>query len=339
MSEGLGEIMTSGPLLQVEDLRVYFNTDHGVAKAVDGVNFKVEEAETVCLVGESGCGKTVSALSILGLLPQPPAQIAGGKILFKGTNLLDLAQTDLRGLRGRQISMVFQEPMTSLNPVFTVGHQIEEVITTHEQVDHKESTQRIVKLLNDVGIAAPEERMQDYPHNLSGGQRQRVMIAMALACNPELIIADEPTTALDVTIQAQILNLFKELQENRRMAILQITHDLSVVAGVADRIYVMYAGITVEEGSVWQIFHEPCHPYTMGLLKSLPGRRAKGQELATIPGGVPDPASKPSGCPFHPRCLYIQKNCRMNFPDMCDFGNNHLARCPIIYAKRRAQSV
>jgi len=330
--------MTHEPLLVVENLKVYFDIDYGVAKAVDGVSFQVGRGETVCLVGESGCGKTVSALSILGLLPQPPAQIADGTVLFKGINLLELGQHELQKIRGREISMVFQEPMTSLNPVFTIGHQIEEVITTHEQVDHRESRERIVKLLNDVGIASPEERMKDYPHNLSGGQRQRVMIAMALACSPELIIADEPTTALDVTIQAQILYLFKELQENRRMAILQITHDLSVVAGVADRIYVMYAGIAVEEGSVWQIFREPSHPYTMGLLESLPGRRAKDQELATIPGTVPDPAHKPGGCPFHPRCQHVQESCRLVFPDMCDFGDDHLARCPIIHAERRAQS-
>ncbi len=338
MSERPGEIITSSPLLKVEDLRVYFETDHGVARAVDGVSFTVGQGETVCLVGESGCGKTVSALNILGLLPQPPARVAGGKILFKGSNLLDLGQKDLRRIRGREISMVFQEPMTSLNPVFTIGHQIEEVITTHEQVDHTETRKRIIELLDDVGIASPEERMQDYPHNLSGGQRQRVMIAMALACNPDLIIADEPTTALDVTIQAQILDLFKEMQTERRMAILQITHDLSVVAGVADRIYVMYAGITVEEGSALQIFHDPCHPYTMGLLESLPGRRAKGEELATIPGTVPDPIRKPPGCPFHPRCTYVQESCRVQFPDMVDFGDMHLARCPIIYAERRAQS-
>ncbi|UCE83540.1 MAG: ABC transporter ATP-binding protein [Deltaproteobacteria bacterium] len=330
--------MTPDPLLIVKDLKVYFDTDQGMAKAVDGVSFRVGQGETVCLVGESGCGKTVSALSILGLLPQPPAQIAGGKVFFKGRDLLELEQKDLREVRGREISMVFQEPMTSLNPVFTIGHQIEEVITTHEGVDQIESRQRIIRLLNDVGIASPEERMQDYPHNLSGGQRQRVMIAMALACSPELIIADEPTTALDVTIQAQILNLFKELQEDRGMAILQITHDLSVVAGVADRIYVMYAGIMVEEGSVWQIFREPCHPYTMGLLESLPGRRAKGQDLATIPGAVPDPANKPPGCPFHPRCRYVQESCRVQFPEMCDFSDRHLARCPIMYAKRKVQS-
>lgn len=336
MTQQVAESKTDESLLVVEDLKVYFETDLGVAKAVDGVSYKVGRGETVCLVGESGCGKTVSALSILGLLPQPPAKIAGGEVLFKGRNLLNVGEEDLQKIRGREISMVFQEPMTSLNPVFTIGHQIEEVITNHEGVSHNEAEKRIIKLLYDVGIASPEERIHDYPHNLSGGQRQRVMIAMALACNPDLVIADEPTTALDVTIQAQILNLFLELQEERGMAILQITHDLSVVAGMANRIYVMYAGIVVEEGSVWQIFHDPCHPYSMGLLESLPGRREKGQELATIPGAVPDPTIKPAGCPFHPRCPYVQESCRNHFPQMCNFGDNHLGRCPIIHAKRRA---
>jgi len=326
--------MTSEPLLIVNDLKVYFDTDLGLAKAVDGVSYQVRRGETVCLVGESGCGKTVSALSILGLLPQPPARIAGGEVLFKGRNLLELAEEDLQSVRGREISMVFQEPMTSLNPVFTVGHQIEEVITHHEGASHKEAEERILKLLHDVGIPSPEERIHDYPHNLSGGQRQRVMIAMALACGPDLVIADEPTTALDVTIQAQILNLFRELQEKKGMAILQITHDLSVVAGMADRIYVMYAGIVVEEGSVWQIFRDTSHPYTMGLLESLPGRRKKGQELATIPGAVPDPTRKPAGCPFHPRCTYVQEGCRSKFPGMYNFADNHKARCPIIHAER-----
>jgi oligopeptide/dipeptide ABC transporter ATP-binding protein len=330
--------MTLDPLLIVNDLKVYFDTDLGVAKAVDGVSYQVQRGETVCLVGESGCGKTVSALTILGLLPQPPARVAGGTVIFKGQNLLNLTEEDLQKIRGREISMVFQEPMTSLNPVFTIGHQIEEVLTTHEEVSHKEAEERIIKLLHDVGIPSPEERIHDYPHNLSGGQRQRVMIAIALACNPALVIADEPTTALDVTIQAQILNLFAELQEKREMAILQITHDLSVVASVADRIYVLYAGIVVEVGSVWQIFREPCHPYTMGLLESLPGRRERGQALATIPGAVPDPTRKPQGCPFHPRCPYAQDSCRSQFPQMYSFGSDHLARCPIIYAKRKVHS-
>jgi oligopeptide/dipeptide ABC transporter ATP-binding protein len=286
-------------------------------------------------VGESGCGKTVSALSILGLLPRPSARIDGGGVLFKGQNLLELSEAELQKIRGREISMVFQEPMTSLNPVFTIGHQIEEVLRIHEGLEGHEAGDRIIRLLGDVGIPSPGERLHDYPHNLSGGQRQRVMIAMALACNPELIIADEPTTALDVTIQAQILHLFRELQDRRNMAILLITHNLSVVAGMAERVYVMYAGIVAEVGSALQIFHDPCHPYTMGLLACLPGRTRKGEELATIPGAVADPARKPPGCPFHPRCPYAEENCRREFPEMCDFGGDHLARCPPMFRRRR----
>ena len=323
------------PLLDVRDLRVYFDTDDGLARAVDGVSFQVRRGETVCLVGESGCGKTVSALSILGLLPRPPARTAGDGIFFKGQNLLELSEAELQKVRGRHISMVFQEPMTSLNPVFTIGHQIEEVLRVHERLEAVEAKERIIRLLGDVGIPSPVERLRDYPHNLSGGQRQRVMIAMALACNPELILADEPTTALDVTIQAQILHLFRELQDRRHMAILLITHNLSVVAGMAERVYVMYAGIVAEVGTAPQIFHDPCHPYTMGLLACLPGRAKKGEELATIPGAVADPVRKPPGCPFHPRCGYVEESCRVEFPEMCDFGGAHLARCPIISRKRK----
>ena len=323
------------PLLDVRDLRVYFDTDDGLARAVDGVSFQVRRGETVCLVGESGCGKTVSALSILGLLPRPPARTAGDGIFFKGQNLLELSEAELQKVRGRHISMVFQEPMTSLNPVFTIGHQIEEVLRIHERLEAVEAKERIIGLLGDVGIPSPGERLRDYPHNLSGGQRQRVMIAMALACNPELILADEPTTALDVTIQAQILHLFRELQDRRHMAILLITHNLSVVAGMAERVYVMYAGIVAEVGTAPQIFHDPCHPYTMGLLACLPGRAKKGEELATIPGAVADPLRKPPGCPFHPRCGYVEESCRVEFPEMCDFGGAHLAPCPIISRKRK----
>lgn len=323
-------------LLSVQDLKVYFLGEEGViSKAVDGVSYSVLRGETVCLVGESGCGKTVSALALLGLIPRPPGKIAGGNVLFKGKNLLDLDEAAMENIRGKEISMIFQEPMTSLNPVFTVGEQIEEVILAHESVEKPAAQQRVLQLLTDVGLPSPRENMKAYPHNLSGGQRQRVMIAMALACGPELVIADEPTTALDVTIQAQILNLFKELQNKRHMAILHITHNLGVVAEVADRIYVMYAGINAEVGNVQQIYHDPCHPYTMGLLASLPSRSKKGQPLYTILGAVPDPAYKPRGCPFNPRCPYVQESCRREFPEMCDFGDGHLARCPIIYKKRK----
>ncbi len=325
-------------LLSVQDLKVYFHGENGtVSKAVDGVSYDVRKGETVCLVGESGCGKTVSALAILGLIPQPPGKIEGGTILFKGQNLLEFDEQALQRIRGKEISMIFQEPMTSLNPVFTIGEQIEEAIYEHEIVEKFVAQRRVIQLLTDVGLPSPQENAKAYPHNLSGGQRQRVMIAMALACGPELVIADEPTTALDVTIQAQILHLFKEIQNKGHMAILHITHNLGVVAEVADRIYVMYAGILAEVGNVEQIFHDPCHPYTMGLLASLPSRSRKGQPLYTIPGAVPDPAFKPPGCPFHPRCPNVQESCRREFPTMCDFGDGHRARCPIILGKRRGE--
>ena len=322
-------------LLTVEDLKVFFHSDGEVSRAVDGVSYEVGKGETVCLVGESGCGKTVSALAILGLISQPPGEIRGGEIVFKGRRLLELDEEALQKIRGREISMIFQEPMTSLNPVFPIGDQIEEVITTHESVDRAEAQQRVIGLLTDVGIPSPEERVKDYPHNLSGGQRQRVMIAMALACGPEVVIADEPTTALDVTVQAQILHLFRELQDRKKMAVLHITHNLGVVAEIADRIYIMYAGIMAEVGNVEQIFRDPSHPYTMGLLAALPSRARKGQSLYSIPGAVPDPAHKPPGCPFHPRCPYVEEICRRQFPGMCDFGDGHLARCPIIYRDRK----
>jgi oligopeptide/dipeptide ABC transporter ATP-binding protein len=318
-------------MLSVQDLKVYFIGNERVARAVDGVSYEVQRGETVCLVGESGCGKTVSALTILGILPQPPGKIMGGKVLFNGQNLLDLNQEEMQKIRGNHIAMVFQEPMTSLNPVFTIEDQIQEAIMVHESLDEREIHQRCIQLLKDVGIPSPEERLKDYPHQLSGGQRQRVMIAMALACNPDLVIADEPTTALDVTIQAQILNLFQELQQKRQMSLLYITHDLGVVANIADRIYVMYAGITVEQGDTSTIFHNPCHPYTQGLLASLPSRAKRGSTLHSIPGTVPDPAHKPSGCPFHPRCNFAIQTCRTEFPRLCDYGGGHLCRCPVLY--------
>jgi len=322
-------------LLSIENLKVFFHSDGTVSRAVDGVSYEIREGETVCLVGESGCGKTVSALAILGLVPRPPGEIQGEGVLFRGKNLLELDEEALQRIRGKEISMIFQEPMTSLNPVFTVGDQIEEVITTHEEVSRFEAERRVVELLADVGIPSPEERVKDYPHNLSGGQRQRVMIAMALACGPAMVIADEPTTALDVTVQAQILHLFQGLQDRRRMAVLHITHNLGVVAEIADRIYIMYAGIIAETGNAEQIFHDPSHPYTMGLLAALPSRSRKGQSLYSIPGAVPDPAHKPAGCPFHPRCPHVEESCRGEFPAMCDFGDGHSARCPIVYEQRK----
>ena len=234
-------------------------------------------------------------------------------------------------MRGKEIAMVFQEPMTSLNPVFSIGYQIREAMAVHENIPEHEIDRRCLDLLAAVGMPSPKERMSAFPHQLSGGQRQRVMIAMALACSPALIIADEPTTALDVTIQAQILNLFEDLRNSRSMSLLYITHDLSVVANIADRVYVMYAGVIAEQGVISDIFDRPAHPYTMGLLESLPSREKRGSPLNSIPGTVPDPAFKPRGCPFHPRCPYAVESCRIRFPEMCDYGDGHLSRCPVLY--------
>ena len=317
-------------LLSVQDLKVYFHGREKIARAVDGVSYDLHEGETVCLVGESGCGKTVSALSILGLIPSPPGRIEGGRILLKDQNLLTLNDRAMQKVRGKRIAMVFQEPLTSLNPVFTIGDQIGEAILTHEQIDAENLHSRCVTLLKELGIPSPEERLSDYPHQLSGGQRQRVMIAMALACNPQVIIADEPTTALDVTVQVQILNLMKTIQEESSMSILYITHDLGVVSGIANRVYVMYAGLIAEQGGVEQVFGNPRHPYTQGLLASLPNRNKRGKRLPNIPGTVPNPAYKPDGCPFHPRCSRAVDTCRTDFPKMIDLGAGHLSRCPII---------
>ncbi len=322
-------------VLKVEDLRVQFHGDGPVSRAVDGVDFEIRNGETVCIVGESGCGKTVTALAVMGLLPQPPARIAGGRILFGGESLLEMPSSGLRALRGKRMAMVFQEPMTSLNPVFTIGDQISEAILVHEAVTTADARRRTIQLLEDVGITDPGKRIDDYPHQLSGGQRQRAMIAMALACGPELMIADEPTTALDVTVQAQILQLLKRLQQHSRMAIQYITHDLGVVATIADRVYVMYAGMIFEQGTTGHIFNNPRHPYTMALLDSLPTREKRGQRLYSIPGSVPHPAYKPSGCPFHPRCPHRRPSCVDAFPEMCDYGEGHLARCPILYGMER----
>ncbi len=321
-------------LLSVQDLRVYFKGAEGMAKAVDGVSYDVKKGECVCIVGESGCGKTVSALSVLGLVPVPPGEIRSGRIIFDGKDLLHLEEEELRHIRGRRIGMVFQEPLTSLNPVFTIGDQIAEVIETHEDLDKETIRSRCIKLLDDVGIASPEHRLNDYPHQLSGGQRQRVMIAMALACNPDLLIADEPTTALDVTIQAQILNLLDTLRKARKMSVLYITHDLNVVTSIAERVFVMYAGGVVEYGNAVAVLNDPCHPYTRGLMASLPDRNKRGKPLHSIPGTVPNPAFKPPGCPFHPRCFLAKDSCKKEFPKLYDFGNGHMSRCPVLYKTR-----
>ena len=318
-------------LLSIENLKVYFRSDDELARAVDGVSMDIRREETVCLVGESGCGKTVTALSVLGLIPKPPGEMAGGRIVFNGQNLLDYTEAQLQEIRGNHIAMVFQEPLSSLNPVFTVGDQIKEAIRIHEDTSGNDLKVRCVELLKSVGIPAAEERINDYPHQLSGGQRQRVMIAMALACNPDLVIADEPTTALDVTVQSQILKLFATLQKSLSMSVLYITHDLGVVTKVADRVYVMYAGIIVEQGAKKAIFEKPKHPYTRALLASIPHRSKRGERLHSIAGSVPNPAYKPAGCPFHPRCTHAIGQCREQFPQMCDYGEGHRARCPVLY--------
>ena len=323
-------IRSEKPLFSTQDLKVYFYGRDKISRAVDGVSYDIHAGETVCLVGESGCGKTVSALSALGLIPSPPGKIVGGRIIFKGKDILGLDDAAMQKIRGNQISMVFQEPLTSLNPVFTIGDQIGEAISTHEMIGQDALDNRCVQLLRDMGIPSPEQRLKDYPHQLSGGQRQRVMIAMALACNPDLIIADEPTTALDVTVQAQILNLLKSVQERASMSILYITHDLGVVSGIADRVYVMYAGLIVEEGNTRQVFGNAVHPYTRGLLASLPDRDKRGQRLHNIPGTVPNPAYKPEGCPFHPRCSHVVEGCKTVLPEMLSLGNGHWSRCPVL---------
>lgn len=318
-------------LLSVQDIKVYFRTNGKRARAVDGASFEVLKDETVCLVGESGCGKTVSALSILGLIETPPGEITGGSIIFEDQNLLDLGEEEMQKIRGNRIAMVFQEPLTSLNPVFTIEDQIGEAIKIHKNIEAEALHKSCVQLLKDVGIPSPEQRLKDYPHQFSGGQRQRIMIAMALACDPDIIIADEPTTALDVTVQAQILLLFKSIQKTRSMSVLYITHDLGVVASIADRVYVMYAGVITEQGDTTQIFNNPRHPYTQGLLESQPNISKRGKRLYSIPGAVPNPAYKPSGCPFHPRCFRAISTCRHEYPEMCDYGEGHLSRCPVLF--------
>jgi len=317
-------------LLSVQDLKVFFHVNNNIARAVDGVSYDVRKGEVTCIVGESGCGKTVSALSILGLIQRPPGEIVGGRIMFDGKDLFNLGENEMQGIRGNRIAMIFQGPLTSLNPLFTVGDQISEAISIHRDVEPDELHKRCVQLLKDTGIPSPEERFKDYPHQLSGGQRQRVMIAMALSCDPDLIIADEPTTALDVTIQAQILDLLKSFRQTRSMSVLYITHDLGVVANIADYIYVMYAGVIAEQGNVMHIFNEPRHPYTQGLLASLPTRSRRGTRLYSIPGTVPNPAYKPEGCPFHPRCRFAIQSCKEEFPQMSECGEGHLSRCPVL---------
>ena len=317
-----------GPLLEVKGLRTHFFLEDGVARAVDGVDLAIGEGKTLGLVGESGCGKSVTALSIMRLIPDPPGRIVAGNIALNAGNLLELREEEMRKIRGKDIAMIFQEPMTSLNPVFTVGSQIEEVLMLHEKdmTPHKART-RALDMLKQVGIPSPEVRLNEYPHQMSGGMRQRVMIAMALACTPKLLIADEPTTALDVSIQAQILALLNRLQEEVGMSILLITHDLGVVAEVADDVSVMYAGKIAEHAPVQELFAQPKHPYTLGLFKSVPRLGQELERLDVIPGTVPDPLASPRGCKFHPRCAMAQEICRRDEPELREITPGHLSAC------------
>jgi len=327
-------------LLRVRDLKTYFVTEQGkgTARAVDDVSFDLYPGETLGIVGESGCGKTVTSLSILRLVPEPPGHILPGSLIeFEGRNLLALSAPELRAVRGNQIAMIFQEPMTSLNPVFTVGDQIAEAAIIHQQLSRRAARARAIDMLRLVGFPDPDERVDDYPHQLSGGMRQRVMIAMALICHPKVLIADEPTTALDVTIQAQILELLDRLQQDLGMAVLLITHDLGVVAGHADRVVVMYAGRVVETASTNALFEQPTHPYTEGLLAAVPRIDARRARLHAIPGQVPAATAWPTGCRFHPRCPYAWEKCVAEEPPLLDAGDGagHTARCWLVTEPQR----
>lgn len=318
-------------LLDVENLKTHFHTFEGVARAVEGVSFHVDKSDLLGIVGESGCGKSVTAQTIMRLIPCPPGRIADGRILFDGQDIATLPISQMRDIRGNRIAMIFQEPMTSLNPVYTIGEQIAEMFMLHRRLSRKESWQRAIDMLSRVQIPAPEKRAGEYPHQLSGGMRQRAMIAMALSCDPEILIADEPTTALDVTVQAQILDLMIQLQQDYETAVIMITHDLGVIAELTKRVVVMYAGRVVEEAAVEDIFNSPLHPYTQGLLKSIPklGERARGgrDQLSEIKGMVPGLLNLPAGCAFHPRCDRVMDVCKTNVPRLREQSTGHQVRC------------
>ncbi len=315
------------PLLKVRSLSTHFFTEAGVVRAAENVSFGIHPGEILSLVGESGCGKSVTGLSVLRLIPGPPGQIVSGEILFDGRNLLQLKEKEMERVRGNEISMVFQEPMTSLNPVFTIGDQIMEAILFHQGLNKGEARKRAIEMLERVKIPSPEVRIDAYPHQLSGGMRQRAMIAMALSCQPKLLIADEPTTALDVTIQAQILHLLKEIQKGMGMAVMLITHDLGVVSEIADRVAVMYAGRMVEVLPIELLFGQMRHPYTRGLLNSIPQLQEKRRRLNAIPGQVPNPMDLPVGCKFHPRCHLMIEECKREEPPLFQVNGNHYSRC------------
>ncbi|WP_108670546.1 ABC transporter ATP-binding protein [Peribacillus acanthi] len=328
--------MSQTPVLDVKELKTTFISSDGDIPAVDEVSFSVNKGEILGIVGESGCGKSVTSLSIMKLIPQPPGKIAGGEILLNGENLVDASEKRMRQIRGNEVAMIFQEPMTSLNPLFTIGDQLTEAILIHKKMSKKEVFQQAVEMLKLVGLPRAEAIMKEYPHQLSGGMRQRVMIAMALSCHPKLLIADEPTTALDVTIQAQILSLMKELNEKLDTAIIMITHDLGVVAELCQRVIVMYAGKVVEEATVETLFKDPKHPYTVGLLRSVPDIRDKKERLYSIPGNVPKPGSIQTGCRFAARCEHVHERCLSESPDLYQSGEEgHSVRC-FLHQKKEA---
>ena len=328
----------SEKLLEIYNLKTHFYTEDGVSPAVDGVNLYIRRGETLAVVGESGCGKSVTSLSVMRLVPDPPGRIVDGQILFEGRDLLKITESEMRKIRGNDISMIFQEPMTSLNPIYTIGDQIVETITQHQRLSRRESLDKAVEMLRLVGIPLPDKRVNEYPHQLSGGMRQRVMIAMALSCNPKLLIADEPTTALDVTIQAQILELMRKLKKDLGMAIMLITHDLGVVAEMAKRVVVMYAGKVIEEGDVFSIFRHPLHPYTQGLLQSVPRMDSTLDNLHVIEGVVPNPLKLPAGCRFSPRCPYVLDKCRERQPELEQVAPGRFVAC-FLGARRLAEGV
>ena len=321
--------MATQPILELQDLEVKFHTLDGVVHAVNGVSYSLEEGQTLGVVGESGCGKSVSVLSVMRLIPDPPGEISGGKILFRGENLLEYEEDKMERIRGAEIAMVFQDPMTSLNPVLTIGRQLNEAMIIHRGMSTEEAKNRAIELLNMVGIPNPSERLGDYPHQFSGGMRQRVMIAMALSCNPEILIADEPTTALDVTIQAQIVELTRSLRDRLGMSVIWITHDLAVVADLADKVVVMYAGYIVEEADVYRLYENPLHPYTISLLKSLPrvDSSRQNERLATIPGFPPTGTTVFPGCPFVPRCGFAVDRCMSENPQLEPVETEHRIAC------------
>jgi oligopeptide transport system ATP-binding protein len=325
--EDVLETRSEDTVLQVEDLRTWFQSDAGVVRAVDGVSFAVRRGRTLGVVGESGSGKTVANLSILRLVPEPPGRIVSGRIRFDGRNLLQLPAREMRRIRGGRIAMIFQDPMTSLNPYLKIGRQLTEVLEQHERLGRREARGRAVAMLERVGIAEAERRFDGYPHELSGGMRQRAMIAMALLCRPQVLIADEPTTALDVTVQAQILELLRELRDELGTAIILVTHDLGVVAGLADEVAVMYAGKIVEQAPTAEIFAHPRHPYTLGLLRSIPRLDRPTGPLHSIPGRPPDLARIGAGCPFAPRCDWVMDRCRSEYPDFHTAGSGHAVAC------------